>query len=143
MDCPFPKLDKYLTKLCDKVVVSKSTVSRYYYINDNVLRVSDHVSFNILAANYSIIIDPNNHENFVVFNPLSLMCTSMNYDELKAFVKSWCIARRITNVNEAFMSQFTPGQIKAITSFIEDNRNNIKKYSKINLLAQDNIEQNG
>lgn len=137
MDCPFPKLDKYLTKLCDKVVTSKTTVSRYYYINNNVLRVSDHLSYNIMTTNYNIIVDPNRNDNYIIFNPMSLMCTSMNYDELRSFVKSWCIARRITNINEAFMSQFTPGQMKTIASFIEENQNNIKKFTKINLLKRE------
>lgn len=126
MDCPFPKLDKYLTKLCDKVVESKSTVSRYYYINDNVLRVSDHISYNLLGINYNIIIDPNHDDNYIIFNPMTLMCTSMDYDELKLFVKSWCTAKRISMLNDGLFSKFTPGQLNTINHFIKQNKKNIK-----------------
>lgn len=126
MDCPFPKLDKYLTKLCDKVVVSKSTVSRYYYVKDHVLRVSDHISYNLLGTDYSIVIDPSHNDNYIIFNPATLMCTSMNYDELKQFVKSWCTLKRISVLNDGFFSRFTPAQMNTINSFIKQNQKNIK-----------------
>lgn len=93
------KIDKYVSKFADKADYSSTTNSRYYYVCNHCLRISDHGSFNP-GCDWSIIFDQRNPSNYILMGGRTTSLTVLNYEEVKSFVKSWVL-----------MSQTTPAKM--------------------------------
>ena len=108
------KIDKYISKFADKVDYSSTTNSRYYYVCNHCLRISDHGSFKP-GCDWSIIFDQRNPNNFILMGGKTASLTVLKYEEIKSFVKSWVL-----------MSQTTPAKMK-------DDNNKILEKINLNL----------
>ena len=88
------KLDKYIKKYCDNIVVSENSI--YYNFGGHILRVSNHVGKNS-DGTVSIIIDKKN--NYILhdhkFNTISVI----TYEDAKTIVKSISIYNSIFSIH--------------------------------------------
>ena len=110
------KIDKYVSKFADKVDYSSTTNSRYYYVCNHCLRISDHGSYKP-SCDWSIIFDQRNPSNYILMGGKTTSLTVLKYEEVKSFVKSWVLT-----------SQTTPAKMS------DDNN---KILSKINLKLEE------
>ena len=85
------RIDKYILRFTDKVEQSKSTESRYYNVNNHILRISDHIALSAKSAEWTIVFDSSNPDNYVLYDPETYHLSVMDYEEAKTFVKSWVL----------------------------------------------------
>lgn len=89
------KIDKYVSKFADKVDYSSTTNSRYYYVCNHCLRISDHGSYKP-GCDWSIIFDQRNPSNYILMGGKTTSLTVLKYEEVKSFVKSWVLMCQTT-----------------------------------------------
>lgn len=75
------KLDKYCRRFTNNFV--ESDRSRYYNINNHILRISDHIGMSSSGL-FSIVIKGN---QYILHHPNSGSVEILNYEGVKAFVK--------------------------------------------------------
>lgn len=75
------KLDKYCRRYTDDIVTSDR--SRYYKMNNHILRISDHIGQSSSGI-FSIIIKD---DVYLLHHPTTGSIEILNYEEAKAFVK--------------------------------------------------------
>lgn len=75
---------RFLTKICDKKIVSKSTNSTYYCIGNKKIRYSDHVEHKNDLSYMSIVVI-NDDVCIVNLNPIEIHCYK---DELLEYVQA-------------------------------------------------------
>lgn len=136
------KLDKYCRRFTNNFV--ESNRSRYYNINNHILRISDHIGMSSSGL-FSIVIKGN---QYILHHPNSGSVEILNYEGVKAFVKVFAmfpmgqmsmLSQWQMNKNETtttinaeeikFKSRtvsiksFTKGQQKTIEQFLRQNSN--------------------
>ena len=75
------KLDKYCRRFTNNFI--ESDRSRYYNINNHILRISDHIGMSSSGL-FSIVIKGN---QYILHHPNSGSVEILNYEGVKAFVK--------------------------------------------------------
>ena len=132
------KVDKYLLKFTDKVEVSQSGKSRYYNLNNKVIRVSDHVGNNSDGC-YHIIVKPN---GYLIHHPQTGTINIVDYEQVKEFIRVFMMFPFANTSYQVFypresmegdkilgvdVKYFTKDQLKTIM----DTTNKVKKTHKL------------
>lgn len=105
------KLDKYCRRFTDDFI--ESTRSRYYKINNHVLRISDHIGMSSSGL-FSIIIKGN---QFILHHPNSGSVEILNYEGVKAFVK---IFAKFPMGNMAMLSQWQVNKNEQLINSVKE-----------------------
>ena len=77
------KIDKYIKRYASEY--SYSSKSRYYTVNSDIIRVSDHVGRNS-EASLSIIITKNN--DYILYNHNNGELANISYNDLKKMIRT-------------------------------------------------------
>lgn len=125
------KIDKYVSKFADKVDYSSTTNSRYYYVCNHCLRISDHGSFKP-GCDWSIIFDQRNPNNFILMGGKTTSLTVLKYEEIRSIISTEPKSAddlvdvsklTIGKASQAIeMNEFTRGQRTTILSFLRQNK---------------------
>lgn len=105
------KLDKYCRRFTDDFI--ESTRSRYYKINNHILRISDHIGMSSSGL-FSIIIKGN---QFILHHPNSGSVEILNYEGVKAFVK---IFAKFPMGNMAMLSQWQVNKNEQLINSVKE-----------------------
>ena len=105
------KLDKYCRRFADDVI--ESDRSRYYKINNHVLRISDHIGMNSSGL-FSIVIKGN---QYILHHPNSGSVEILDYNEVKAFVK--------------IFAKFPMGQMSMLLQWDINKKESLKKETTV------------
>ena len=105
------KLDKYCRRFTNDFI--ESTRSRYYKINNHVLRISDHIGMSSSGL-FSIIIKGN---QFILHHPNSGSVEILNYEGVKAFVK---IFAKFPMGNMAMLSQWQVNKNEQLINSVKE-----------------------
>ncbi len=121
-------VDKYLSKFANKIGESTTGKSRYYEMDNRIIRVSDHIGRNSDGC-FHIIVKPN---GYLIHHPATGTVNICTYREVQEFIRSLkFIPTNITetqtlvvaNKDESILgiplSAFTPGQINSIMSIVK------------------------
>lgn len=77
-------VDKYISKFAKKVGESASGNSKYYQIEDKVIRVSNHIGKNSDGM-YQIIVKPN---GYIVYHPGTGTINICSYRQVQEFIRT-------------------------------------------------------
>lgn len=125
------KIDKYILRFADENMHSKTTESRYYYVNSHSLRVSDHISLSTNGTEWSIVIDSSNPDNYILYDPKTYHLSVMDYEKAKTFVKGWVLMSR-TSCRKTKCVNDDANVVVAIRSLLDKLSNNEAKRKALN-----------
>lgn len=77
-------VDKYLAKFSKKIGESASGNSKYYQIEDKVIRVSNHIGKNSDGL-FQIIVKPN---GYIIYHPGTGTINICNYRQVQEFIRT-------------------------------------------------------
>lgn len=125
------KIDKYILRFADESMHSKTTESRYYYVNSHSLRVSDHISISSNGTEWSIVLDSSNPDNYILYDPRTFHLSVMDYEEAKTFVKGWALMSRTSCRKTKYVND-DANVVGAIKSLLDKISNNEAKRKNLN-----------
>ena len=89
------KLEKYLKSNATNIITSDTTVSTYYYIDNIVVRLSDHISIKNVA-DIQIIKSTNDVNNlYIILIGASLKCLMWNAKQIIEFLPSLILFKKV------------------------------------------------
>lgn len=77
-------VDKYIAKFAKKIGESASGNSKYYQVEDKVIRVSNHIGKNSDGL-FQIIVKPN---GYVIYHPGTGTINICNYRQIQEFIRT-------------------------------------------------------
>ena len=77
-------VDKYISKFAKKVGESATGHSKYYQIEDKVIRVSNHIGKNSDGL-FQIIVKPN---GYIIYHPGTGTINICNYRQVQEFIRT-------------------------------------------------------
>lgn len=121
-------VDKYLSKFANKIGESTTGKSRYYEMDNRIIRVSDHIGRNSDGC-FHIIVKPN---GYLIHHPATGTVNICTYREVQEFIRSLkfipinitetqtlVVANKDESILGIPLSAFTPGQINSIMSIVK------------------------
>lgn len=90
------RLEKYLITSASDIMESESTISRYFVIENIIIRLSDHLSFNT-KADMQIIVPKNKTTSYIVAIKDSTQCfVNWNAKQIIEFIPALQIIKSLT-----------------------------------------------
>ena len=77
-------VDRYIEKFAKKIATSLSGRSRYYQVEDKVIRVSDHIGKNSDGF-FQIIVKPN---GYLIYHPGTGTINICSYRQVQEFIRT-------------------------------------------------------
>lgn len=126
-------VDKYISKFYTKVGESKTGNSRYYQIEDKVIRVSNHIGKNSDGL-FQIIVKPN---GYIIYHPGTGTVNICSYRQVQEFIRTFALFPVDDRVKQEIVlskdsdqmvlgvpiTAMTPGQISSINSIVQKIKN--------------------
>ena len=126
---PLTNVDKYILNFATKKGISASGRSRYYQLENKVVRVSDHIGNNSDGC-FHIIVKPN---GYIIHHPATGTVNICNYRQVQEFIRSIALMpvddRQMQNIIVASeddktvlgvpISAFSIGQLNSIVNIVK------------------------
>lgn len=122
-------------KYCGGEIVTDNPDSKYFLLNNKLIRVSNHIGLNS-SGNIQIICTKN---NYLLYNKTTGAIDCISYDDIKCFIRNVHLISTMdvnadksqdfidTYYKEDFKrADFTPAQIHNIESFLKTNKSSKK-----------------
>ncbi len=130
------KIEKYIYSLLDKYngEVIESYKSRYFKVDDKILRVSDHIGSNSSGCISIIVPRPSQQSQYIIHSHSTGSVAIMDYDDVKEMVRVFFkMSSFLTSIN-GFHSDGFEATKEEVNKLAAENKMLKEKYDKLELV---------